>query len=1081
MTQPYERSAVNLVQSIRPQCVLILGSGALQIGQAGEFDYSGSQAIKALKEENIRTVLINPNIATVQTDAGMADQNYFLPVDPYFVEEVLKKENCDAILLSFGGQTALNCGLALEELGVLARLGVRVLGTPVSAIRDTEDRHLFNQRLREINVVSAQSEAVTNADEAVRAASQIGYPVMMRSGFSLGGKGSSIAKNETECLAMAELAFQSVSQLLVEKCLSGWKEIEYEVVRDNADNCITVCNMENLDPMGVHTGESIVVAPSQTLDDFEYQMLRDIAIKTIRHLGIVGECNIQYALNPISREYRVIEVNARLSRSSALASKATGYPLAYVAAKIALGYNLPDIRNSVTKVTTAFFEPALDYIVCKFPRWDLHKFDGAELTIGSEMKSVGEVMSIGRSFPEALQKAVRMLEIGASGLDPDLFEFTDLELELRKPTPRRIFALAKAFSIGMSVDDVADITSIDRFFLYEIQRIISLQKQTQVEEDLRSLAPDFIRTLKKAGFSDRQIAKDCNSTETEVRELRLSNKIKPYLSQIDTLGAEYPADTNFLYFTYAASQSDIAPATRKSVLVLGSGCYRIGSSVEFDWCAVSAAKAARELGYETILLNCNPETVSTDYDICDRLVFDECSLETTLALIDFEKPEGVFVSMGGQTPNNLALKLHNAGVKLIGTSADSIDAAEDRSRFSDLLDSLDIKQPKWCTAYGKEGIAKAVEKLGGYPVLIRPSYVLSGAAMRVATNDAELETFLERATHANADHPVVFSKYEEGAREVDLDGVADNGTLVLHALLEHIEDAGVHSGDATLVIPPQRLPLDAIRQIQTIARKLAKHLNITGPFNLQSLVTNHDVKVIELNLRASRSFPLVSKTLGINFVREATKLMLGHRDNIATQPSLLDLNYVAVKSPQFSFSRLKGVDPRLGVEMASTGEVACFGVDTEEALLKSAMACGFKRPNRGVMIYIEPEGIRHDFVREARMLSELGLKIYAHGKTFESLKPHFNCTEVKTIEKLSHLVKEREVDWIICTPGSARVHVEHFGSQVRRLAVDHSLSLSTDIWVAKRLAKAMQLYRPEDLKVEPWSHYLGRDISNQHN
>lgn len=1050
----------------RPKKVLVLGSGALQIGQAGEFDYSGSQALKALREEGIRSVLINPNIATIQTDKGMADETYFLPVDPFFVEKVLIKEQCDAILLSFGGQTALNCGLALEGSGVLDRLNVRVLGTPVSAIRDTEDRHLFVERLREIGVLTAKSEAVTNAQDAVAAAKRIGFPVMMRSGFSLGGKGSSIVHNEADCFELAQLAFASVSQILVEECLAGWKEIEYEVVRDASDNCITVCNMENLDPMGVHTGESIVVAPSQTLDDYEYQMLRDIAIKTIRHLGIVGECNIQYALNPHNREYRVIEVNARLSRSSALASKATGYPLAYVAAKIAVGYALHEIANSVTKVTTAFFEPALDYIVCKFPRWDLQKFEGADQRIGSEMKSVGEVMAIGRSFPEAIQKAIRMLEIGASGLDAEAFRFDDLRAAITQATPRRIFAVAQAFASGMSVEEVWSLSQIDRFFLYEIERIVKLQKEL-------TLTPEKVWTAKKAGFSDAQIAKRCKTSLEDVREYRRANNIKPYLAQIDTLAAEYPAETNFLYFTYAATKSDIQKSTRKSVLVLGSGCYRIGSSVEFDWCAVSCVKAARELGYETLLLNCNPETVSTDYDTCDRLVFDEVSLETVLELVEFEKPEGVFVSMGGQTPNTLAFKLAKAGVKLIGTSADSIDNAEDRSRFSDLLDSLGVSQPKWCTAQNTEDIAASVDRLGGYPLLVRPSYVLSGAAMKVATWNAELDEYLARAARISEEHPVVISKFEEGAREVELDAVAKNGVLGLYALCEHIENAGVHSGDATLVIPPQRLSFDVMRRIVDIGRTLARAVNITGPFNLQSLITDHEVKVIELNLRASRSFPLISKTLGVNFVREATRVMLDPTLDLPSQPSLFDRDYVVVKSSQFSFGRIKGADPRLGVEMASTGEVACFGKSTEEALLKSSMASGFKRPTKGVFVHIEPDSERHTFSREARLLAQMGLKIFSYGKTCEVLRnANIACEELFEPSAVQKRMRDREVDWVVCVPGAARVRVDPFGFEVRRSAIDSSLSLTTDVWVAKRLARAMSMCDANALSVEPWSHYL---------
>ena len=1007
--------------------VLLLGSGALQIGQAGEFDYSGSQALKALKEEGIRTILLNPNIATVQTDTGMADETYFLPVQPDIVEQILIQEKCDSLLLSFGGQTALNCGLALEASGVLARLGIKVLGTPVKTIRDTEDRHLFVERLKEIGVLTARSRAVTTLAAALEAAEHIGYPVMIRSGFSLGGKGSSIVDNKNSCQEIAELALANVPQILVEECLSGWKEIEYEVVRDADDNCITVCNMENVDPMGIHTGESIVVAPSQTLDDFEYQMLRNIAIKTIRHLGIVGECNIQYALDPKSRAYRVIEVNARLSRSSALASKATGYPLAYVACKIALGYTLPQIPNSITKVTTSFFEPALDYIVCKVPRWDLDKFEGSYRQIGSEMKSVGEVMAIGRSFPEALQKAFRMLEIGVQSFTEEKYKFESLEKELREPTPRRMFAVAEAFRQGFSTSQVADLTKIDLFFLEEINRVVQLEK-----------SGDLI-ALKKAGTSDKRIAQLTHKTETEVRQERHKLGIRPYLAQIDTLAAEYPAETNFLYFTYHASQSDVEPSKKKKIIVLGSGCYRIGSSVEFDWCAVNAAKSAQELGYDAILINCNPETVSTDYNMGERLVFDECSIETILELYDFEKPEGVLVSMGGQTPNNLVMGLAAAGVKILGSSPDSIDMAEDRSKFSALLDKLNIDQPQWQSALGLKNIEQAAEQIGGYPVLVRPSYVLSGAAMRVAYNHLELTNFLQKATDLGNEHPVVLSKFEENAREIELDGVANHGELKLFAISEHIENAGVHSGDATLVFPAQRLGVGVMREVREIGEKLAKQLKITGPFNLQLLLKNNNLKVIELNLRASRSFPFVSKTMGVNLIQEATRHILGAPGLHSKAPDLSHQNYVAVKAPQFSFNRIKGADPRAGIEMASTGEVACFGRSTEEALLKSLIATGFKIPLKGVLIDSE-----FDFKEEREMLRQINL-------------PVFSVQENPTTDKF---------DWLISTQKNGFEH--------RRHACDMGKSLTTDIWVAKRLIKALQEYKHQrlELSIKPISYYV---------
>ncbi len=1068
----------------KPKKVLLLGSGALKIGQAGEFDYSGSQALKALREEGIKSVLINPNIATIQTDEGMADATYFLPVEPYFVEQVIKKEKCDAIFLSFGGQSALNCGLALEEKGVLKKLGCRVLGTPVKTIRDTEDRALFVERLKEIGVLTARSRAVTSTTASLKAAKEIGYPVMLRSGFSLGGQGSAIANNEQEAKKIADNAFASVPQILVEESLKGWKEIEYEVVRDASDNCITVCNMENFDPMGVHTGESIVVAPSQTLDDFEYQMLRDIAIKTIRHLGIIGECNIQYALNPDSREYRVIEVNARLSRSSALASKATGYPLAYVAAKIGLGYDLPEIPNSITKVTTAFFEPALDYIVCKVPRWDLDKFDQASTIIGSEMKSVGEVMAIGRSFPEALQKALRMLEIGADGLDPNKYEFDNLEWAIKNPTPRRVFAIAQALNKGMSVDKIAKLSGIDKFFLYELERTIKLGKGTK--GGIKNLNAEKLRELKLAGFSDKLIASLLKTNEEKVRTQRWKLGIQPKISQIDTLAAEYPAETNFLYFSYAATENDAPPTSNKKLLVLGSGCYRIGSSVEFDWCAVSAVKEAKKLGFETILLNCNPETVSTDYDVCDRLVFDEISLETVLELYDIEKPAGVVVSMGGQTPNNLALKLAANGVKIFGTDAKSIDIAEDRSKFSHLLDDLKIDQPLWAKSTDVKNIGKTVKKLGGYPVLVRPSYVLSGAAMRIANSSDELNDFLSKAADISREHPVVISKFEEFAREVEFDAVANKGEVVLWALSEHIENAGVHSGDATLVLPPQRLAMETMIGARDIGKALAKALKITGPFNVQLLAKNNEIKVIECNLRASRSFPFISKALRVNFISEATKIMLGANSNGTKQPKMLDLNYVAVKASQFSFSRLKGVDPRLRVEMASTGEVGCFGRDTDEALLSAMLAVGFKIPKKAVYISIEPDAKNFNFTHEAKLLGEMGLKLFTSEKTAERLADEgIKTTPVS--EKLNRnyssaaaeMLKRGMIDLVICIPGTGRARTSQEGFVIRRTAADLHIPLITDIWLARRLVQAIAKYKISDIGIKSWSEYVDiKEVKN---
>ena len=932
----------------KPRRVLILGSGALQIGQAGEFDYSGSQAIKALKEEGIQTVLVNPNIATVQTSPGLADRIYLLAVTPDIVADIAEKEDVDAVLLSFGGQTALNCGLELHRNGTFDRLGIRVLGPPIQAIRDTEDRQRFNERLAEIDVKVARSRACESVAEARKAALEIGLPVMLRGAYALGGKGSGVAEREQDLDEALERAFaRDVPQVLVEEYLGGWKEIEYEVVRDIRDNCITVCNMENVDPMGIHTGESIVVAPSQTLNDEEYQLLRTVALKTVRHLGIVGECNIQYALDPKSSDYRVIEINARLSRSSALASKATGYPLAYVAAKLALGYALPEIPNGITRRTTAFFEPALDYIVCKAPRWDLGKFRGAVERIGSEMKSIGEVMSIGRTFPEVIQKALRMLDIGVKGLDPKAFEFEDLEKELRIATPRRIFAVAAALKTGMTVDKIHELTRIDRWFLHSIEPIVGMYNEITTND-----APQTLRRAKELGFSDQSIDDLRSESRGTTRTKRLEAGIQPHTSQIDTMAAEFPAETNYLYSTYHASVSDVTPSSRKKMMVLGSGVYRIGSSVEFDWCCVNAVQAASDLGYETIMLNYNPETVSTDYDVCDKLVFDEISLETVLDIIDAEKPDGIIVSMGGQIPNNLAMRLHEAGAPIVGTDPRNIDQAEDRHKFSALLDDLGIDQPQWAHATDVTEVEFLVEKLGGFPVLVRPSYVLSGAAMSVAHEPNELRRILARAKRVSPDHPVVVSKFETHAREVEVDAVAEGGKLVLWAISEHVEDAGVHSGDATLVLPPQTLYIATIRRVKKIATEIARALDITGPFNMQFLAKHNSVKVIECNLRASRSFPFVSKVTGQNFAEEATRRMLGARRDVVNNS--LDLDYVGVKVPMFSFSRLVGADPMLGVEMASTGEVGCLGSDLHEALLHGLRATGFEFPKKGVLLSLGP-------------------------------------------------------------------------------------------------------------------------------
>ena len=1061
----------------KPKKVLVLGSGALQIGQAGEFDYSGSQAIKALSEERIKTVLINPNIATIQTSEGLADRIYLVAVTPEMVERVIVKEEVDSILLSFGGQTALNCGLELEKRGVLQKYGVRVLGTPIKSIRDTEDRELFVKRLAEIGVTTARSKACTSREEAIAAAKEIGYPVMLRSGFSLGGKGSSVARTEPELIERIDRAFLGgVTQVLVEEYLAGWKEIEYEVVRDFRDNCVTVCNMENFDPMGIHTGESIVVAPSQTLSDDEYQILRSVAIKTIRHLGIVGECNIQYALNPDGTDYRVIEVNARLSRSSALASKATGYPLAYVAAKLALGYTLPEIPNGITRQTTAFFEPALDYIVCKFPRWDLGKFKGAALEIGTEMKSVGEVMAIGRTFPEVIQKAVRMLDMGVHGVDPGGFVGTDVKQALERPTPNRIFAIAKALDDGMTVDEIHALTKIDRWFLHGLHDIAEMYKALGAREF--PYDPALFRRAKELGFSDHFIAAQSKTDVMTVRTARKNAGITTAIAKIDTLAAEFPAETNYLYTSYHATEHEIAPSWRKKILVLGSGTYRIGSSVEFDWCCVNAVKAAQELGYETIMLNYNPETVSTDYDICDQLIFDEISFESVMDVYEREKPEAVVVSMGGQIPNNLAMKLHRAGVKILVTAATEIDRAEDRRKFSVLLDELMINQPKWAHLTDVNEWESLVTKLGGFPVLVRPSYVLSGAAMSVAHEPVEFRRILERAKAVSPDQPVVVSAFEMHAREIEIDAVADKGELVLWAISEHVEDAGVHSGDATLMLPPQSISIPTVHEAKKVATKLAQALRITGPFNLQLLAKNNSVRVIECNLRASRSFPFVSKVTGNNFVREAMRRMLGVAGPVENRS--LDLDYVACKAPMFSFSRLVGADPLLGVEMSSTGEVGCFGDDAHEALLHALLATGFRFPKKGVLLSLGPITEKYAFVDEARALVALGLPLYATEGTaqvLQMLKVPVTMLAKKPGEGISAMdvVDDGRVDLVINVPREYDNLGRPDGYLIRRRSVDAGIPLITDIHLARAVVEALRRHKTDgDLGLFAWDEYLSR-------
>ena len=1056
----------------KPRSVLILGSGALQIGQAGEFDYSGSQAIKALKEEGIQTVLVNPNIATVQTSPGLADRIYLQAVTPDVVADVAEKEHVDAVLLSFGGQTALNCGLELHRNGTFDRLGIRVLGPPVQAIQDTEDRQLFNERLGEIDVKVARSRACESVAEARKAALEIGLPVMLRGAFALGGKGSGVVEREEELAEALERAFSGgVKQVLVEEYLRGWKEIEYEVVRDVRDNCITVCNMENVDPMGIHTGESIVVAPSQTLNDEEYQLLRTVALRTVRHLGIVGECNIQYALDPKSSDYRVIEVNARLSRSSALASKATGYPLAYVAAKLALGYALPEIPNGITRRTTAFFEPALDYIVCKAPRWDLGKFRGAVERIGSEMKSIGEVMAIGRTFPEVIQKALRMLDIGVKGLDPAAFEFEDLEMELRNATPRRIFAVAAALEAGMTVDKIHELTHIDRWFLHSIEPIVSMYGEVTSSDTPRTL-----RRAKELGFSDQAIDDLRSKPRGTTRTKRLEAGVRPHTSQIDTMAAEFPAETNYLYSTYHASASDVTPSSRKKIMVLGSGVYRIGSSVEFDWCCVNAVQAASDLGYETIMLNYNPETVSTDYDVCDKLVFDEISLETVLDIIEAEKPDGIVVSMGGQIPNNLAMRLYEAGAPIVGTDPRSIDKAEDRHKFSALLDDLGIDQPQWAHATDVTEVELLVEKLGGFPVLVRPSYVLSGAAMSVAHEPNELRRILARAKRVSPDHPVVVSKFETHAREVEVDAVADGGDLVLWAISEHIEDAGVHSGDATLVLPPQTLYIATIRRVKKIATEIARDLEITGPFNIQFLAKHNSVKVIECNLRASRSFPFVSKVTGQNFAEEAMRRMLGVRRTLVNRS--LDLDYVGVKVPMFSFSRLVGADPMLGVEMASTGEVGCLGHDLHEALLQGLLATGFSFPKQGVLLSLGRVADKYWFADEAGVIAnELKLPIYATEGTAEMLGDvGIECIQVEKIEGATNsaitLIAEKKVDFVINVPREFDELGRPDGYMIRRRAIDAGVPLITDLQLARAVIEALRWKAPSELGPASWNDFV---------
>ena len=1065
--------------------VILLGSGALKIGEAGEFDYSGSQALKAMKEEGITTVLINPNIATVQTSHGFADKIYFLPVTPYFVERVIEKERPDGILLAFGGQTALNCGVDLYESGVLEKYGVQVLGTPVQAIKDTEDRELFVHRLDEIDVKTIKSEAVSTTEQALEAAARLGYPVIVRAAYALGGLGSGFCDNAEELIALTEKAFAFSPQVLVEKSLKGWKEVEYEVVRDRYDNCITVCNMENLDPLGIHTGESIVVAPSQTLSNDDYHFLRELAIKIIRHIGIVGECNVQYAYDPNSMDYRVIEVNARLSRSSALASKATGYPLAFVAAKLGLGYGLFELKNSVTKDTTAFFEPALDYIVCKIPRWDLGKFHGVHRQIGSSMKSVGEVMAIGRTFEEAIQKGLRMIGQGMHGFVGNSdFTIDDIDRALSEPTDKRIFVVAKALCDGYSIERIHDLTKIDRWFLEKLNHIICTQRELEQYNDLEALPTELIKTAKQQGFSDFQIARAVRkklfkATDDSVllRSIRKQLGIVPVVKQIDTLAAEYPAQTNYLYLTYNGDENDLKYLhDHRSVVVLGSGAYRIGSSVEFDWCSVNALLTAKERGWRSVMINYNPETVSTDYDMCDRLYFDELTYERVMDILELEQPHGVILSVGGQIPNNLASRLDDAGVNILGTSAESIDNAEDRHKFSAMLDRLGIDQPRWRELTSFADIDDFIREVG-FPVLVRPSYVLSGAAMHVCSNDEELHRFLKVAANVSKQHPVVVSEFIQNAKEIEMDAVAQNGEIKLYAISEHIEFAGVHSGDATIQFPPQKLYVETMRRIKKVSAEIAKALQISGPFNIQFLAKNNDIKVIECNLRASRSFPFVSKVLKLNFIDLATRVILGEEVEKPAK-SLFDLDYVGIKASQFSFSRLQGADPVLGVDMASTGEVACIGDDTDEALLKAMLSVGYRIPKRSVLLSTGSPRQKADMLEAARLLHQHGLKIYATEGTHRYLIEN-GIPAVRVYWPSDHdgqpqaldLLHEHLIDMVVNLPKNLSSAELSNGYKIRRAAIDLNIPLLTNARLASTFIHAFTTLKLDDIQIKSWDEY----------
>lgn len=1066
--------------------VLLLGSGALKIGEAGEFDYSGSQALKALREEGVKTVLINPNIATVQTSEGVADQIYFLPVQPYFVERVIEKERPDGILLSFGGQTALNCGVELYQSGVLEKYNVRVLGTPVQAIMDTEDRELFVEKLNEINVKTISSEACENIEQVRKAAATLGYPVIIRAAYALGGLGSGFANNEDELNKLAEKAFSFSPQVLVEKSLKGWKEIEYEVVRDRYDNCITVCNMENFDPLGIHTGESIVIAPSQTLTNSEYHKLRALSIKIIRHIGIVGECNVQYAFDPVSEDYRVIEVNARLSRSSALASKATGYPLAFVAAKLGMGYGLFELKNSVTKTTSAFFEPALDYVVCKIPRWDLSKFRGVDKELGSSMKSVGEVMAIGRNFEEAIQKGLRMIGQGMHGfVENKELEIPDIDAALREPTDKRVFVISKAMHKGYTVDQIHELTKIDRWFLEKLKHIIDIDEQLKTV-NANTLDKELLRTAKVYGFTDFQVARaiglegemgNMHKATMVVRRLRKNYGILPVVKQIDTLAAEYPAQTNYLYVTYAGVASDIQFTNdKRSVIVLGSGAYRIGSSVEFDWCGVQALNTIRREGYRSIMINYNPETVSTDYDMCDRLYFDELTFERVLDIIEMENPHGVVVSTGGQIPNNLAMWLDAENVPILGTSAKDIDNAEDRAKFSAMLTERGINQPEWSALTSMEDIGKFVDRVG-FPVLVRPSYVLSGAAMNVCSNEDELKKFLQLAANVSVDHPVVVSKFIEHAKEIEMDAVAKNGEILAYAISEHIEFAGVHSGDATIQFPPQKLYVETVRRIKRVSKEIAAALHINGPFNIQFMARDNDILVIECNLRASRSFPFVSKVLKLNFIELATKVMLGLNVEKPNK-NLFDLDYVGIKASQFSFNRLQKADPVLGVDMSSTGEVGCLGDDTNQALLNAMLSVGHRIPKHTVLLSTGGAKQKAELLDTARTLIKHGYELYATGGTSRYLAEngvantmvYWPSDEGKQPQALT-LMHERKIDMVVNIPKDLTQHELTNGYKIRRTAIDLNIPLITNSRLASAFIHAFCTLNLDDLEIKSWSEY----------